>query len=78
VDLFIVCCVSNTNVAGLDNYVALKLDLRMVGVGGYISTRNRLITVCWLMQPPLFPILTVAYLSNCTVLVVTLSRQKYL
>ena len=34
-DLLIVCCFSDTNVAGLDNYVALKLDLRTVGVNGY-------------------------------------------
>jgi len=26
-DLFIVCCFPDTNVAGLDNYVALKVDL---------------------------------------------------
>jgi len=34
-DLFIVFCFPDTNVAGLDNYVALILDLRMVGVDGY-------------------------------------------
>ena len=34
-DLFIVCYFPDTNVAGLDNYVALKLDLHTVGVDGY-------------------------------------------
>jgi len=34
-DLFIVFCFLDTNVGGLDNYVALKLDLRTVSVDGY-------------------------------------------
>jgi len=34
-DLFIVCCFPDTNVAGLENYIALKLDLRTVGVDRY-------------------------------------------
>ena len=35
VDLFIVCCFPDTNVAGLFNYLALILDLRTVSVDGY-------------------------------------------
>jgi len=33
--LFIMRCVRDTNVAGLKVDVALKLDMRMVGVGGH-------------------------------------------
>ena len=33
-DLLTVFCLPDTNVAGLNNYVALKLDLRTVGVDG--------------------------------------------
>jgi len=34
-DLFIVCCFPDTNVAGLDTYVALIVDLCTFGVDGY-------------------------------------------
>jgi len=41
-----VCCVYDTNVAGLDVDVALKLDLRTVGVGGYnVPAIGKLLTV---------------------------------
>jgi len=40
-DLFIVCCFPDTNVAGLDNYVALILDLCSVGVDGYYIPATR-------------------------------------
>ena len=34
-DLFIVYCFPDTNIAGLDNCVALQLDLRTVGLDRY-------------------------------------------
>jgi len=41
-DLFIiVCCFPDTNVAGLENYIALKLDLRTVGVDRYYVPATR-------------------------------------
>jgi len=49
--MFFVCCAPDTNVAGLDNYVTLKLNLRTVGVDRYYVPENRLITVCGLMGP---------------------------
>jgi len=62
-DLFIVFCFPDTNVAGLDNYVALKLDLRTVGVDGYyVHTTGK--SVCGLMGPTWFPKLSVAYLRS--------------
>jgi len=40
-DMFIVCCFPDTNVAELDNYAALILDLRPVGVDGYYVPATR-------------------------------------
>jgi len=41
-DLFIAGYFPDTNVVGLDNYVALILDLRTVGVDGYYVSATRL------------------------------------
>jgi len=52
--MIIVFCVHVTNVAWLHNDVALKLDVRTIGVGGYY------VPVCGLMWPLWFPILKAA------------------
>ena len=44
-----------------DSDVALKTDLRTVGVGGYYVFFNRLITVGGLVGPPYFPLLTAVF-----------------
>jgi len=56
--LFILCCVHDTKVARLDGNVALKLDLRTVGVGGhYVPATGKLLSVSIIMVQPWFPIL---------------------
>ena len=44
-----------------DSDVALKTDLRTVGVGVYYVFLKRLITVGGLVGPPYFPILTAVF-----------------